>query len=403
MDLLQDNKKKKEKTPAQKIVLTLLIISIMLCVVIGIIMLYLSLNGKNTVPYTVAINGEKVDLSELQMISRNDGQKYVSLKSLSNKLGYDYFNGEFKIAGEDKSKGYIDTKTNIVQFFADSREIYKTIETSKTDYEYYKIDNEVIEFEDNLYIALDDLDVSLNLILTNLEEKNQTSIETPENWIEQRKEAFKGEETTISEEPENMKALAYGYVIINKEDKFGVISLGNGEEIIGNKYTSISFCEYTGNFIVANTDNKFGVITEKGIADIDLQYDEIEIINYNPLLYKVKRIEKYGILNENGTTINDIKYDAIGYPENKAQEINYTLIIPSLNENIPESIVVNSDNQYGLLEIETGKEILNCNLDGIYSATTEDGKIYYMVEKNDKKVFLENYIENLNRVTVTID
>ena len=69
MDLLQENKKKNNKTPAQKIVLTLIIISIVLCIIIGIMMVYLSLKGESK-PYSVAINGKNIeyDLGNVKVI-----------------------------------------------------------------------------------------------------------------------------------------------------------------------------------------------------------------------------------------------------------------------------------------------------------------------------------------------
>lgn len=401
MDLLNENKKKNNKTPAQKVVLALLIISIILCIIIGIIMAFLSMQGENK-PYSILINGENVGTNTLQLMAAEKGQNYISLKSICNQLGYNYYNGEFKIAEEDKSKGYIDNGTNIIQFFANSQKIYKTAENSNTDYEYYNLDNKILKSEDNnLYIDIYDLDVALNLILSYSEQNNQTTISSPEHWISEKAKAFNEIGVTISNTPENMKALAYGYVVISNDNKYGVINL-NGEELVGNKYTSIIFSEYTGDFIASNTSNQFGIISKNGLAKINLQYDSLEILNYNPLLYKVKKQEKYGVMKENGTIIKEIAYDSIGYPRNKEREINYTLIIPNLNENIPESIVVCSNGKYGLLDLETGKEILRCNLDGIYSAT-EDETVYYIVENQKTKVFLETYIDNLNRVTVNLD
>lgn len=400
MDLLEENRKKNNKTPAQKVVLALLIISIVLCIIIGIIMAFVSMQGENK-PYSIVINGKNVETKTLQLIANENGQNYISLKSICNQLGYNYYNGEFKIAEEDKSKGYIDNGTNIVQFFANSQEIYKTAENSNTDYEYYKLENKILTSEDNLYIAMYDLDVALNLILSYSKENNQTTIFSPEQWISEKTKAFNEIGVTISNTPENMKALAYGYVVISKDSKYGVINL-NGEELVGNKYNSITFLEYTGDFIASNTSNQFGIISKDGLAKINLQYDSLEIINYNPLLYKVKKLEKYGVMKENGTIINEIAYDSLGYPKNKAREINYTLIIPNLNENIPKSIVVCSKGKYGLLDLETGKEILRCSLDGIYSAT-EDETVYYIVENQKTKTFLETYIDNLNRVTVNLD
>ena len=402
MDLLQETNKKNKngKTPAQKIILTLLIISIILCVIVGSAMAYLSIQGKEK-PYSISINGENVGLNELQLRNTEDGQMYISLKALSSKLGYKYLNGEFKIPGEGENKGYINNQKNIVQFFADTNDIYKTTESSNSDYEYYVLDNPILEYEGNLYVAIDDLALALNLILDYSETNNQTTIVTPEYWTSQIAEKFKENNIIISETPENLRALSYGYLIISENNKFGVISL-SGEEIIGNKYSSMTFCEYNGNFIVSDTQNKFGVITKSGIAEIDLQYDSLEIINYNPLLYKVKRLEKYGVVKEDGSIINEIKYDSIGYPENKAEEINYTLLVPNLNENIPESLVVCGDKKYGLIELETGREIVPCMLEGIYSKA-EANNVFYAKMQKDKIYSLETFVENLNRLTTTVD
>ena len=402
MDLLNEKEKKEknEKTQTQKVIMILLIISIILCIITALIMVYVSMQGQE-VPYSIAINEEKMDLDNLQIMSDEKGTQYVALKALSSKIGYDYYNGEFKIADEGKNKGYINTNKNIVQFFADSKEIYKTGENSNTDYEYYTLENTILEYEGNIYIAINDLPIALNLILNYSEANNQTTIETPEHWVEKKLETFKENEITISETPENLRALAYGYLIINKDNKFGVISL-DGKELIGNKYSSITFCEYKENFIVSDVQNKFGVISNSGIAEINLQYDELEIINYDPLLYKAKRLEKYGTIRQDGSIINEIKYDSIGYPENKSEEINYTLIVPNLNENIPQSIIVCSEKKYGLIELETGREIVPCLLESIYSKS-DDETLFYAEIQEDKVYTLETFVENLNKLTTTVD
>lgn len=400
MDLLQENQKRKknEKTPAQKIILFLLIISIILCIIVGLLMAYTALQGEKN-EYSISISGKKVDLNTLQLMTSEKGKSYISLQALSNNLGYKYYNGEFRIPGESENKGYIDNNKNIIQFFTDSKEIYKTTEDSKTDYEYYTLKNSILEYEGNIYISIDDLAVALNLIVSYSETTNQTSIETPENWLAKRQEAFKETNTVISNEPENLKAMSYGYVVINRDDKYGVISLNTGDEIIGNKYSSMIFCEYTNNFIVSNITNNFGVITKSGIAQVDLQYDSFEVLNYNPLLYKVERLGKFGVIKEDGTVLNKIGYNLIGYPENKSEEIKYSLIVPNLNENIPISIIVCKDSKYGLIELDTGKEIIPCILEGIYNK--EDGNYYAQVQ-NKNEYSLEVFVENLNRLTTSV-
>lgn len=403
MDLLENEpiKKKNEKTKAQKVVLILLIISIILCLIVGIAMAYLAIKGEEK-EYSIAISGSEVSLEDLKLTTSNNGTKYISLQALCNKLNYKYYNGEYKIPGEAYNKGYIDNQKNIVQFYTDSNTIFKTTYDSNTDYEYYTLTNNVLEYNGNIYIALDDLSVALNLIVTYSGTNNQTSIETPENWVLAKEESFKELDTTISSEPENLRAMSYGYVIINKDNKYGVISLETGSEVIGTKYASLVYCEYTNNFIVSNTSNKYGTIAKSGNAEISLQYDSFEIINYNPLLYKVERLERTGIIKSDGTIINEIDYDSIGYPENKDEEIQYSLIVPNLNENIPQSIIVCKDKKYGLINLATGKEIIPCISNGIYSKESANG-IFYVKTQNKKEYLLEDFVESLNKLTTSIE
>lgn len=401
MDLLEEsiNKNKKGKTQTQKIILISLIVSIILCLITALIIAYVSLQDTE-VTYSVAVNGEKIDFNQLVMRD-SSGKNYIAIKDLSSILGYNYYNGEYKVAEEGKNKGYVDTNKTIVQFVSDSKEIFKTTENSKSDYEYYTLENTILEYEGKIYVAIDDLPVALNLILGYIEDKNQTTIESPEHWVEQRTDAFKENNITISEIPENLRALAYGYLVINKDNKLGVIDL-SGNEVIGNKYNSLVFCEYKENFIVSDMQNKYGVISKSGISEINLQYDSFEIINFEPLLYKVERLEKYGVINQKGDVINEIKYDSIAYPENASEEINYTLIIPYINENIPQSIVVCSDKKYGIVEIETGREVLPCILEGIYSKLDNED-IYYAKMPESKEYLLETFVETYNQLTTAVD
>ena len=152
MDFLQENKNKPSKTPAQKIVLSLLIISILLCIIIGIAIAYLSIKGE-TKPYTITLNGQNADLNKLQLFTTQNGKQYISLRALSDNLKYDYYNGEFKKTDESKTKGYINNKTNIIQFFTNKKEIYKTTENSKIDYEYYVLDNPILDIENKWVIT----------------------------------------------------------------------------------------------------------------------------------------------------------------------------------------------------------------------------------------------------------
>lgn len=403
MDLLQENSKRKKQSKAQKIVLILLIISIVLSIIIGITLFFIGGFNIQT-EYSIAVNGKVVAFNKIGLIQFEDGEKYLPLKILCNELNYQYFNGEYNIAGEDKDKGYINNGKNIIQFYANSSAIYKTEENSIKDYEYYELDNEIIQYNDSLYINIKDLNVALNIIQYFVEGYNQTVIMTPEFWIENNKESLIEMGYEIDESIENIKALAYGYAIVLNNEKYGVISLTKNE-VIGNKYNSMTFIEYTDEFIVSNSDNKYGIININGTTKISFQYDSIDVINYSPLLYEVNKVGNYGIMREDGSIINEIKYSGIGYPKDESNNIYYTLIIPILNENIPASIVVQINNKYGLINLFTGEEILPCTLKGIFLIVDKNtSDKYYVVQFEDGSVnTLEKYIENLNKITVNIN
>jgi len=397
MDILKEQKNNDNKT--KKVVLNLLITSIVCFIVILLILMILP-EQKSSVEYSILINGEKISTKDLDVRQLEDGKIYVSLKLLCNKVGYQYFRGEYEKAGEDNDKGYIDNGMCVVQLFADSKKIYKTEENSNTDYQQYKLENNILNINNSLYICLDDLNIGLNLVNNYYTENNQTIIQTVQYIIEQNKKEFEEAGLTISNNSENNRAMSYGYIVVGKNNKYGVINLV-GEELIGIKYNSITFCENIDSFIVSNSDNKYGIITPESKEQVPLQYDGIEVINYEPLLYKVEKLDKYGVMTKKGNIINKIQYDSIGYPEDKNRGIKQTLFIPQLNENIPESIVVCADDKYGLIELETGEEIIECKLKGIYSAN-DDMDTYYIVETETEQAFLQNYIESLNRITVNM-
>lgn len=404
MDLLDEGKKKKnEKSKAQKIVLTLLILSIIICIAIVIIFVYLQKKPVKK-ELSIEINGQEYRSEDLELIELEDGNKLIPIKVLCSILGYDYFNGEYNTTLEDKDKCYINTGINIVQVYNDSNRIFKTEEISNKDYEKYDLNNNITTFNNALYINLNDINIAFNLVESYIENENKTVIQTPKFWIEQNKKDFEENGYIIDGEKQNEKSLAYGFIIVKNNDKYGILDLDK-KEIIGTKYNSIEFIEYTKNFLVSNNSQKYGIIDINGTIKIKISFDELALINYDPLLYLVKNEEAVGICKEDGTIINEIKYSSIGYPEDKKNNIIYTLIIPEINANIPRSIVVCKDNKYGLISLEDGKEIIPCSLKGIflYNDVEKDLKDYVVQYENNTYSTLENHVAAMNSITVNIN
>ncbi len=404
MDLLGEEKKRKtEKSKAQKIVLVLLILSIIICFVIGGLLVYIQ-KSPVAKEYGVEINGQRYKEDELELIKLEDDSVLIPIKKLCNILEYNYFNGEYNTTLEDKNKCYIHTGMNIIQFYSDSKRIFKVDENSNKDYENYQLNNSVVAFNDALYINLNDLNIAFNLVNYYSVDDNKTVIQTPQFWIEQNKNKLEEEGYKISDNSNNKKSLAYGYVVVENNGKFGVFGLNNNE-IIGTKYNSMEFVEYTKSFIVSNSSQKYGIIDIDGTAKIKIQFDELSVLNYNPIMYLVKNEEAVGICKEDGTIINEIKYSSIGFPEDKKNNIIYTLIIPEINASLPMSIVVCKNDKYGLISFKDGAEIIPCELKGIflYNDVEKDLRDYVVQFENDTYSTLENYIASINSITVNIN
>ena len=206
--------------------------------------------------------------------------------------------------------------------------------------------------------------------------------------------------TSINTEGSNYNALAYGLLLVNKNNRYGIVDL-DFKEKVGTKYNSIKFNESSKVFIVSS-GNRYGIIDEEGNIKVNLIYDEISVINYAPLLYKVKNDNKYGIMNAEGKIITNTFYDGIGYEADPTNAIEHTtVVIPTLSEEVQQSIVVKSDSGYGLIDAQTGKQIIECNLEKIYSIL-EDGEVMYEGVFKGQRVDLLQYIKAVNTVVVNM-
>lgn len=378
MDLL--GREPKQEVKGKKTVLMLLIISIILLILI-LVMIY-ALKGQTKKTLGLNINGQDVQIAENMIIS-NDQATYISLEGLSSYLGYDYLRGGYLEYVEDANKCYLESKDQIIGFEASSNEIYKTVPDSNIDYEHYKLGNNIIQQNGVLYISLQDLNIACNVIYTFNEATYKISITTTGNLATSYAESFSKSGYTIDVSSNNKKAMAYNIVVVSKNGKMGVVDW-NTKPIISNKYTTIEFNEFAQNFIVSD-DNKYGVISKNGNVTIELKYDDINIINYSPLLYEVKLNNKFGVINQNGQMIVNMEYDRIGFKAN-SNNMESTLIVKDINGQ--DGIVVCKSGKYGIVSLKTGKTIIDCNVDKIYSKTSNRGIQTYYIELQNTEIEL---------------
>lgn len=391
MDLLNENRKEEKVQPkGKKMVLILLILSIIAFIAIICAMVFISQNDPTVNQAYININNEKVILPENLIASDAEGNQYISLKQLSILLGYEYYNNAYGSYGLDTTKCYIKNGNLICGFEADKKIIYKYEEGTNLDYQHYILMNNVITYNDELYISIYDLREALNVDWTRA--NNELTIYTTEYLAKLYNEQLASTGYKVTTDVNNQKALSYGWIIANKNDVWGVLNT-DFQEIIDAKYSSIYFDENSLNYIVANTSGQYGIIGSSGKVEQALAYEGIEILNYENMIYKVKYNDKYGIIDADGKMITKIEYDEIGYKADASNKILYTLIIPKLSEEAEETIVVMKDNLYGLVGTDTGNIYLPCDhVEKLYSIN-ELGKIEYKIEAEGITMDLEEYLK----------
>lgn len=412
MDLLgqEYNNDQKPKSKGKKVVLNLLIVSIVLLVVV-IALIYL-VKTNQPKKATLSVNGENKNvISGLIINDQASGKKYVSLKDVAPLIGYEYQNGEYLQYEESRTKGYLENNNQIVGFELESNKIYKTTPNTDVGFAYYNIKNPIIQSNEKLYVALEDFNTTCDALLTYSEENDRTEICTTDYLAEkyEKKLIELGTYKSINKSFENQKAIIYNILIVAKSEekesdiKYGVINT-NMQQIITPKYKEITYNEYTGNFIVAASNGKYGVISKDGQEVIvEVKYDSVRIISYEPLLYEVKLNNKYGVIDEKGKIIANTEYDKLGCVGDKTKEYNGVLIIKDVYEN-KDGIVVCKDNKYGIINLETGREITPIvnEVTRIYSKTDNTGKEEYYVEFDGKEASLSSYVDYVNTISINV-
>lgn len=404
MNLL-DQEVKKEEPKGKKIILILLIIAVILLIISISIMVLLY--GNQPKSLILSIDGSNVTIDADLLTTDEKGTNYISIQKISRLIGYEYLTGEYKQYGEDRTntKCYLQDDDQVIQFEADSNKIYKTTPESNLDYEEYDLKNKILKSNNLLYISLEDLGVGLNLVYTYSQNENKISLETANKLVETYKaklsEQQGAEFKDISEDYNNKKAIAYNMLIVaNDSQKWGVVDR-DYNTIIGNKYSSIEFVESAGTFIVSD-NNKYGLISKEANTKpiIDLNYEEVKLINNEPICYQVKLEGKYAIIDKDGKPIINDVYENIGYTSQGNNEESI-LAIKEFGKDKENFLVVCKDKKYGLVSLTNKKNVGDCILDKIYSKI-DNGERKYYIELQQKQFSLEEYIDKINTTVVNV-
>lgn len=351
------NEEKKKSTRTMKI----LAVAIVVLFVMSMYMIYYISYVRNK-QLKVFVDGAKIQPTA-DMIIHEDGNVYISVNDIAEKIGYRMNNGEYKNPySEDITKCYLSNKYETASYIVDTNEIYKAIipekNVSDVDYEYFTIDKNVIFKNNKIYTTLDGLSQGCNLSCSYEESKNTVRIYTLDYLAQRYTTQITGAEKVFEKDNENSyrnkKAILYNMMIVQSEDgKYGVSSLDNNT-VIGQKYKSITFMEQSQEFMVQTENDLWGIITYEGATKIQPEYTSIKQIDKDRGLYLVSQNSsvgtnkvRYGIVNKNDRVVIHIEFEKIGIDKNSfsSDSIDNPYIL------YEKCIPVKRSNKWGLLDI----------------------------------------------------
>lgn len=405
MDILQqelnkNNNNNKKDNKSKKMVFNLILICSVLLIlaIVGIVLIKPQPKPKELSLY---IDGEQISINDSTLIDSN-GIKYISLDHISKLVGYNYVRGGYLEYSESSKKCYLEGRDQIIGFEEGSKRVFKTTQNSTTDYNYFTLKNEIVQNNSILYIAVEDLNVGLNVVYSFNEENNRISVNTYDYIIANSNEAFTNKSLKLETSNfKNKQAISYGlYVVSGDNRKLGIVD-EKLNILVDSKYSTIEFVETsdTNQIFIVSDDNRYGIITKTGKQITGLEFDSIEIINYTPLYFKVRRNNRYGVIDKNGAEITAIDYDQIGI--NGYDKESRVLIIEDVIDK-QNAIVVQNNGRYGLVNIKSQKEILPCLADKIFYKEVEGKKEYY-AQSNNEEYTLQDFINRSRAEVINLD
>lgn len=369
--LNNDNNRTNDKEKKKKMLLTGIIICVIL-IVLSIFMIFYYKN-KDAKTFKLFIDDQQVACSADFYVLDENGNGYVKAKEIANLIGWNYQNGEYGSYTENLDSGYIQNGYEISSFVANSKKLKKYIQVTNTEnanpdipvftaksengtLESSTISLPVLSINNQIYFPLKHLndicDVSVNF-----PSASRMFIYSQNYLINlASQKAIEYGYSSLSGVYENIRALAYGMMIVNRNNAYGVINIYTGEQILGLKYTDITFAQNVKEFFVKAIDNSgdetVGIVSDTGKIIISPKsYENISILSDELGLYLVENNKKYGVLDRQGEIIIHDEYDSIGLPESiitgydfPADASKYLLF--------NNTIVVEKSGKYGLYNLE---------------------------------------------------
>ena len=175
MNLLDEDYAPKDDSKTMRLVRnTLIILTLIVIVIIGIIAYMKYIQGKELKVY---LNGKQDNSVKELLVFENDDNIYVPIRAISSSLGYSCYNGSYLNKSEDASKCYVECKGEIVDLNLNSNKIYKlNLSSNNNNYTYIYMDKPVKAINGELYITTDGMQKVFNTYFDYDQNKNVISI-----------------------------------------------------------------------------------------------------------------------------------------------------------------------------------------------------------------------------------
>lgn len=421
MTLVDERDLRNEQERKQKIVRTIISAIIILIIIVAVLLICRAIVKKKQ--FKCIIDGNQNNAVSSNILYKDskgkvfveNGKVFVSLRELSNTLGYQFYNSEYKKKGEDKSKCQVQVDNIYTSYIAGSNKIYRAIvlnpsdsqnnlndnqdefqeieEAKKVEFEYFTVGDNVRLENDELYASIEAVQIGFDVIIQ-YDQKNNTLTICTLDYLENKAKEVRTDYAPSAEYSyKNKRLLKYGMVVVkDTQGNYGVASYTNngmeGAFIASCKYSKIDFNEATSTLsTITNLDNKAGILylnlpnqsVEKNVTS---EYQELREITDDFKYFLVKQDGKYGIINSDGNTVIPVVFDEIGVKEEEYSDLTCKYILE--NKYVP----VKQNGKWGLYNID-GKKLIEPQYEEVGCNLAQSG---------DSVVIIPNVSEGVNGI-----
>jgi len=365
MDLNVEDFGVQKKNNSKKITTIIIVIMVFILLVMAIIagsIYYLKEPG-----LVISLNGRSSeDLLNIIMVDENNPSTvYIPIKKIARYFNYESFSGNYNTKSEENNQCYAQSSQEVAMFTLNSDIIYKKDLTRNSNYEYVRISEPVKGINGELCTTIDGIEKAFNVSFSYSIANKKMDIYTVPFLIKSYNNFVvnKGY-AKISDDFNNQKAILDEMLVVEKgKSGLGVIDL-SGNIILEPKYNEIQYLQYSSDFLVTSNGKK-GIISKYKRTKLDIQYDNIELMDFEQGLYKIQKNRVYGIVNIiNSSVVANLDYDEIGINASRFSENNITSNYIIAGKLIP----VKKDNKWGFIDTK-GQVVAECQFKELgYSA-----------------------------------